>query len=118
MSLHQKELEKNLKIKYKLKHNDEVIVITGRDKGKTGSIQEVYRKKGKVKIQGVNLVKKHRRATQERQTGEIVDIPAALDISNVMIMCPICKTGVRIKLKRVDNKKKRHCHKCDHSFDK
>ena len=118
MSIHIKDYKKKLKIKYKLKHNDEVIIIAGRDKGKTGPVQEVDRKKGKIKIQGLNLVKKHRRATQQRQTGEIVDIPAAMDISNVMIMCPSCKTGVRVKIKRVDNKKKRHCHKCDHSFDK
>ena len=118
MSLKSKELIDHLKIKYKLKHDDKVIVIAGRDKGKTGTIQEVNRKKGTIKIQGLNLVKKHRRASQERQSGEIVEIPAALNISNAMIFCPTCNKGVRIKIKRMDAKKKRHCHKCDHTFDK
>ncbi len=104
--------------KSKLKTDDEVIVITGRDKGKKGNIQLINRKKGKLLIPQINLVKKHRRATQENRTGEVVDIPSALSISNVMIFCPKCNKGVRIKLSRENDKKQRHCHRCNYLFDK
>jgi large subunit ribosomal protein L24 len=104
--------------KCKLKTGDEVIVITGRDKGKKGNIQLIDRKKGKLQIPQINLVKKHRRATQENRTGEVVEIPSAISMSNVMIFCPKCSTGVRIKLSRENGKKQRHCHRCGYLFDK
>ncbi len=102
----------------KLKKGDNVQVITGRDKGKTGTIQLVNRKKGKIQVQGINMVTKHRRASQQRQVGEKVEIPALIQVSNVMILCPDCKKGVRIKLERQENKKIRSCHRCGHKFDK
>ena len=105
-------------INWKLKRDDEVIVITGRDRGKKGKIQSVDRKKGKIIVPEVNIVKKHKKRTQEKQTGEIVDVEAKIEMSNVMIFCPKCNKGVRIKIKRDDNKKIRLCHRCDHPFDK
>ncbi|MDH4127693.1 MAG: 50S ribosomal protein L24 [Spirochaetota bacterium] len=116
-SKNSKLLDKN-KIKINLMHNDEVYVITGKDKGKTGKIQKINKKKGKIQIPGINMVKKHRRATQENRTGEIVEIPAFINISNVQIFCPECKKGVRIRIKREDNKKKRLCHRCNYIFGK
>ncbi len=104
--------------KTNLKHDDEIIVITGATKGKTGKIQEISRKRGRILIPGINMVKKHRRASQEKQSGEIVEIPLMIEASNVMIFCPECKSGVRIRIKREDKKKLRSCHRCGHSFDK
>jgi large subunit ribosomal protein L24 len=105
------------KIKTKLKTSDEVMVIAGRDKGKKGQIQTIDRKRGKVQIPNINMVKKHRRANQEQKAGEVVEIPSMLSISNVMIFCPKCSNGVRIRLVREKGKKRRFCHKCDYSFD-
>lgn len=105
-------------IKTNLKTGDEVTVITGREKGKSGKVESIDKKKGRIKIPQINLVKKHRRATQENRSGEVVEIPAPINISNVMILCPKCSKGVRIKIERVDGKKIRKCHRCDHTFDK
>ncbi len=105
-------------LKTNLKQDDEIIVITGATKGKTGKIQEINRKNAKVLIPGINMVKKHRRPSQDNQSGEIVEIPLMINASNVMIFCPECKSGVRIRVQRVDKKKIRSCHRCGHSFDK
>ena len=104
------------KLKSKLQKGDEIIVITGKDKGKKGNVENVDLKRGRIKVPGINMVKKHRRATQERQAGEVVDIAAAISLSNVMIFCPSCKTGVRIKVDREGGNKERKCHKCGHVF--
>lgn len=122
------------KIRYKLKRDDEVVVIAGRDyisgaitgqkdkKGRTkrvtGKIESIDLKRGKLRIPGVNMVKKHRKKTQENKPGEVVEIPSLIDISNVMILCPKCNRGVRVRIKRENGKKQRLCHKCGHLFDK
>lgn len=108
------------RIYLKFKTGDSAIVISGKDKGKTAAIQSILRKKRTLVLTGLNLVKKHRKATQENTKGEIVEIPAPMDISNVMIYCPSCKKGVRIHIKReeTNHKKRRFCHRCSHPFDK
>lgn len=103
---------------FKIKQGDEAVVITGKDKGKTAKVQFVSRKKDRIQLEGVNLVKKHRKPTMENRVGEVVEIPAPIHISNVMIYCPSCKTGVKIKVERENGKKKRFCRKCNHAFDK
>ncbi len=118
MSIKIKYASKPKKIKTKLKISDEVMVIAGRDKGKKGQIQIIDRKRGKIQIPNINMVKKHRKANQEQRTGEIVEIPSMLSISNVMIFCPKCNKGVRIRLERDKAKKRRFCRKCGYSFDK
>ena len=68
--------------KFKIKKGDQVVVITGRDKGKKGEVLEVLRAESRVRVQGVNLVKRHRRATQN-DAGGIISMEAPLHISNV-----------------------------------
>jgi large subunit ribosomal protein L24 len=69
-----------------IKKNDQVMIITGKDKGKTGRIIFVYPEKNKVVVEGLNLVKKARRRTQQDQKGGIIDIEAPIHISNVMLV--------------------------------
>ena len=76
--------------KFKLKKGDQVMVITGKDKGKSGEILEIYRSQDKVKVSGVNIVKKHRKPSQETP-GKIDEIELPVHISNVSILDP--KTG-------------------------
>lgn len=100
-------------VKYKrIKKNDNVKVLAGKDVGKSGRVLEVDRKKGRVLVEGVNLVKKTLRKTQENPNGGIKEIEAFLDVSNVQIICPKCKKSTRISFKISEDKKTRLCKKC------
>ena len=87
--------------KFKLKKGDQVMVITGKDKGKSGEILEIYRSQDKVKVSGVNIVKKHRKPSQETP-GKIDEIELPVHISNVSILDP--KTGKPTRIKFVVEK--------------
>ena len=80
----------------KIKKDDNVKVIAGKDVGKTGKVLSVNREKGKVLVEGVNIVKKTFKKTSENQAGGIKDIEAYLDISNIMLICPKCKKDTRV----------------------
>ena len=77
------------------KVGDEVVVIAGSDKGKTGKIVKTLRDENKVIVEGVNIVKKHQKATAQ-ETGGIVEMAAPIHASNVMIVDPKTKKGTRI----------------------
>jgi large subunit ribosomal protein L24 len=87
--------------KFKIKKGDTVVIISGKDKGKTGKVERVIREDAKVVVEGVGLVKRHNRG-RFGQTGQIVEKPAAIAISNVMLHDPKEKKGTRVK--RVVNK--------------
>ena len=87
----------------KIKRNDEVIVITGRDKGKRGKVQRVL-DDGRVLVAGVNMVKRHTRANPQANTpGGILEKEASLDISNVAIVNPATGKADRIGTKLLDD---------------
>ena len=86
---------------------DKVIVIAGRDKGKTGTIQKVIPELNRVVVEGVNVRKKHKKPTQQNPEGSIVEIYAPIDASNVMFVDPKTKKGTRIGHKLVKGKKVR-----------
>ena len=90
-----------------LRKGDKVIVIAGKDKGKTGEIQKVDPKTNRVVGEGVNLRKKHKKPTQNNPEGSIVEIYAPIDASNVMIVDPQTKKPTRIGHKIVKGKKVR-----------
>jgi len=85
-------------LKLKIKKGDQVIVTTGRDKGKTGEVFEVIPSENRVKVRGVNIVKRHTRATQ-LQAGGIVEKEAAIHISNVAHIDPKTKQPTRVGYK-------------------
>jgi large subunit ribosomal protein L24 len=82
----------------KIKKNDQVIVISGRDKGKRGRVLEVLPSKSKVKVEGVGIVKKHQRPTQraDRPAG-IIDMESYIDISNVQLIDPESGKPTRVR---------------------
>lgn len=86
---------------------DKVIVIAGRDKGKTGTIQKVDPKSNRVVVEGVNLRKKNKKPTQNNPEGTVVEIYAPIDASNVMLVDPKTKKPTRIGHKMVKGKKVR-----------
>ena len=90
----------------KIKKGDNVIVITGKDKGKTGEVFIIDRKNLKVKVRGINIVKKHRKPSQD-QPGGIEQIETFINISNISLIDPDDKKACRVKYKLKDNKKLR-----------
>lgn len=90
---------------------DNVIVIAGRDKGKTGTIQKVIPEQNRVVVENVNLRKKHKKPTQQNPDGGIIEIYAPIDASNVMLLDPKTKKPTRIGHKIVKGKKVRYAKK-------
>ncbi len=95
----------------KLKKEDTVKIIAGKDKGKTGKVLKVNREKGRVIVQGLNMVKKSMKPKSQNDKGGIIDIEAAFDASNVMIVCKKCGP-TRIGIKVDGEEKTRICRKC------
>ena len=90
---------------------DKVIVIAGRDKGKTGTIQKVIPEQNRVVVEGINLRKKNNKPSQKNPDGGIVEIYAPIDASNVMLVDPKTKEPTRIGHKEVKGKKVRYAKK-------
>ena len=90
----------------KILKGDKVVVIAGKDKGKTGTVQAVYPKVGKVVVEGVNVHKKHKKPTQQTPEGSVLEIYVPIDISNVAIVDPKTKKASRVGYSVVKNSKK------------
>ncbi len=98
-------------IKYKLRKEDQVQVVAGKDKGKQGKVISIDRDKGKAIVAGCNMVKKAQKKRKQTDRGGIVEIEAAIAISNIMIVCRKCGP-TRIGYKIEGDAKKRVCRKC------
>ena len=96
----------------KIKKGDTVLIITGKDKGKKGKVIEAFPQQNKINVEGVNLVKKHRRPRKEREKGEVIEIPKPINVSNVKLNCPRCGQSVRVGYRLAEKKKYRICKKC------
>jgi large subunit ribosomal protein L24 len=99
----------------KIKKNDTVKVLTGKDKGKSGRVVRVHLSNNKVVVEGVNLVVKHVRARRQGERGQRVYIPSPLGISKVQLVCPHCGKSTRVAARMVEGgrqKKERICKKC------
>jgi large subunit ribosomal protein L24 len=105
--------------KLNIRKGDTVKVIAGKDKGKEGEVIKALPKKGKVTVHQCNLVKKAmRRHPQKNPQGGIVEIPAPLDISNVMLVCPRCSKPARVThAKDAEGHSSRKCKKCGELID-
>lgn len=105
--------------KLHVKKNDMIKVIAGKEKGKTGKVLRVFPAKGRVVVEGLNLIKRHTRPTQVQPEGGIVEKEAALSISNVMLMCASCGEPSRTGIRTLDNSSRvRYCKKCNEIVDK
>jgi len=97
----------------RIKKNDKVKVIAGKDTGKSGKILNIINSKGKVVVEGVNIIKKHVRPKKDGEKGQRVEIAVPIDISNVMLICPSCSKETRVGYQiGEDGKKVRVCKKC------
>ena len=97
----------------KLKKGDRVRVLTGKDRGKEGEVMRALPQSDKVIVDGVNIAKKHQRATRQMQQGGIIDKDMPIPAANVALICPSCKAATRVGY-RFDNdgNKVRICRKC------
>ena len=95
----------------KIKKGDKVKVVLGKDRGKTGNVERVLPKEGKVFVSGVNLYKRHVRK-REGMEGGIIDIVKPIDISNVVLICSNCQKSTRVGFLMAGATKKRICKKC------
>ena len=100
-----------------VRKNDTAVVISGKDKGKTGKVLKVSPKTGKVIVEGVNIVKKHQKPNRSNAQGGIIEREGAIYGSKVMLYCTKCKNATRISNKILeDGSKVRGCKKCGETF--
>jgi len=105
-------------MKIRIKKDDKVKVLTGKDKGKIGKVLKVVKKTNRVVVENINVVKVHQRPTQASPQGGIVDKAMPIAISNLMLMCNSCVKPTRIGIKQLeDGKRVRICKKCDQQID-
>ena len=95
-----------------VKTGDNVMIISGKDKGKTGKVLVADPKSLKVIVEGVNVATKHQKAQKKGQDGGIIKIETPIYVSKVQLVCPKCGKGTRVGHKIVDGKKVRVCKKC------
>ena len=97
----------------KIKKNDIVKMLIGKDRGKTGKVLSVFPKKERALVQGLNMVKKHTRKTKDDQQGGIIEKERPVSISNMMVVCQKCNKAARIGFNKLsDGTKVRICKKC------
>lgn len=97
----------------RLKKNDIVAVVAGKDKGKKGKLLRIDPASQRAIVENINLIKKARRRTQQDQKGGIVEIEASIHTSNLMLVCKQCSKPTRFKVARLkDGTKIRECKKC------
>ena len=101
-----------------VKLNDNVLVITGKDAGRQGKVIATSPKNNTVKVEGLNLQSKSKKARKANEVSQIVKQEGAIDASNVMVVCDACGKPVRVKHAFIDGKKVRVCPKCGASLDK
>jgi large subunit ribosomal protein L24 len=101
----------------KIKKNDTVIVIAGRDKGKKGVVLKAMPKENKVVVQGINLVKRHTKPSQE-SAGGIISKEAPIDVSNVALIDPTSGKPTRVGFKTVDGRKVRYAKRSGDVIEK
>lgn len=102
----------------KIRRNDTVIVIAGKDKGKKGKVRHVFLKKDKLVVEGVNMIKRHSRTSGKTRQAGIIELEAPLHISNVLLLCDKCGKATRIGFRFLDDGRKvRICRSCQEVID-
>jgi large subunit ribosomal protein L24 len=101
-----------------VKKGDKVMVISGKDKGKTGIVLAAYPKKDRVIVENVNIVKKHAKPSQDNPQGGIINMEAAIHVSNVMLIDPKTGEPTRVGYQVIDGKKVRIAKKSGAVLDK
>ena len=101
----------------RLKKDDTVMVIAGRERGKTGKVLRVLDEKNRVLIEHVNMVKRHQKPRSAQQQGGIVEKEAPVHLSNVVPICGRCNKPTRVGHREIEGKMVRICRRCDEIMD-
>ncbi len=102
----------------KIRKDDTVLVIAGKDKGKKGKVRVAYPKDNRIIVEGINMIKKSTRARGENMPGGIIEREAPLSVASVMLICNKCNHPARIGYRVLDDgKKTRYCHACGEMVD-
>lgn len=102
----------------KIRKNDTVLVITGRDRGKKGKVRFAYPRDERLLVEGVNMIKKHARATGRARQAGIIEREAPINVTNVMFLCSKCNHPTRVGFRFLaDGKKVRVCRVCNEVID-
>ena len=102
----------------RVRQDDQVQVLTGKDRGRRGQVRQVLADQDRVLIQGVNIVKKHMQARQLGTQAGIVEVEAPLHVSNVAVVCSSCDKAIRVGFRiRPDGVKVRFCKSCNEDLD-
>ena len=105
-------------LKRKIKKGDSVLVVQGKERGKSGKVTRVLPESGKVVVERLNIVKRHKKPTGPQGGGGIVEKEAPLDISDVMLICGKCNKPVRVGKKVLDDGSRvRVCRSCGEQFE-
>lgn len=99
-----------------IKKNDNVIMLSGKDRGKKGKVTFVFPETKRIIVEGLNMVKKHQRAKKQGQKGQIVNRERQVDGSNAQLVCPKCNQPTRISHRIEGKLKLRICKKCQADF--
>ena len=106
-------------MQFKIRKDDQIMVVTGKESGKTGKVLRVNPEKATVVIDKLNVVKKHQKPSAKFKHGGIIEKEAPMAISNVMLICEKCKGPVRVGKKVLEGGKKvRYCKKCGEVMDR
>jgi large subunit ribosomal protein L24 len=102
----------------KIRKNDNVLVVAGKDRGKTGKVRFAYPRENKVMVEGVNFIKKHSRAQGTVRQAGIIQREAPMQVSKVMLLCSKCNHPARVGYRLLaDGNKVRFCHSCGEVID-
>ncbi len=102
----------------RIRENDTIEVITGKDRGRRGKVQRVMPRESRVLVEGMNMVKRHQKATGDLRQAGIISKENPLQLSNVRLVCTQCNTGVRVGFQILeDGRKVRVCRSCKQMID-
>ena len=102
----------------KIIKGDNVLVISGKDRAKTGKVLKAFQAVGRIVVEGVNIAKKSQKPRQQGQKGQIISLPKSVDVSNVKLVCPKCGKAARVGYKVIEGANEgekrtvRICRKC------
>lgn len=102
----------------KIRRNDTVLVIAGKDKGRKGKVRRASPKEGRIVVEGINMIKQHLKARAPARQAGIVEREAPLAVSKTMLVCNKCNRAARVGFRFLeDGKKVRYCHRCGETID-
>ena len=96
----------------KIRKNDQVLIISGKDRNRKGKVLDVFPRQERIMVEGINIRKKHVRPKKTGEKGQIVETPGSISVSNVKLFCPKCHKAARVGYKIEGKRKYRVCKKC------